>query len=168
MSPVHRVRAPLAEPPGQQLPGQQLPGQQLTAASPPWPIRTVYFDIASRDDESALTDVARYARSHPDRTIRIRRLPEDAVLPCNVQVVDEVPPSGDVDIVMSPMVAVVDEYRRRNTFAVLLGGAASTTIDDLIDDILPVPDQPDAATSSSSETNALPSRLQSNWARAAS
>jgi hypothetical protein len=63
---------------------------------------------------------------------------------------------------------VVDEYRRRNTFAVLLGGAASTTIDDLIDDILPVPDQPDAATSSSSETNALPSRLQSNWARAAS
>lgn len=128
----------------------------------------MYFDIAYRDDDSALTDVARYARSHPDRTIRIRRLPEEAVLPRNVQVVDEVPTSGDVDLVMSSAVSVVDEYRRRNTFAVLLGGAVSPTIDDLIDDILPVPDQPEAATCSNSETNALPSRLQSNWARAAS
>lgn len=146
----------------------------MRVVTPPWPIRSVFFDLPPCDDATVLDEIARYARSHPDRTITIRRssigAARDAAMPVNVLVIDSEPAAWDLDVVVSCATTVVDAYRRRNTFAVLLGGAgaASATMDDLIDDILPVPGQPDTASCSSRDTNALPSRDQSNLARAAS
>lgn len=129
----------------------------------------MFFYLPAHDDGATLTEVAGYARSHTDRLVTVRCFSRGAELPHNMQLVDHVSTACDVDLVASSTMAIVDEYRRRNIFSVLLGtGSEAVTMDDLIDDILPLACQPDEATRSSSDTNTLPSRLQSNWDRAAS
>lgn len=132
---------------------------------PLWPIRTVCFC-----GPTVVADASRYARAHPDRRVIVAGASFHIGVPFNVEVCSAEDGIGVADLVVSASKDAVELARRDGRVAVVLGGseAGAVAIEDLIDDVIPVSDQEAPVHPSSKDTNSLPSRFQSNCARAAS